>query len=401
MSRLFYILAVVGLYLIFLSALPKKAYSQSRIIAVKELKPYKYEGCVTSIVNLGEAQPGNRVLRYKLTYRTVSAHGHPTVASGLVAFTDEALISRTMVNYNHATVVDKSNVPTESSWESSYALCTLITKENVIVASDYLGLGDSTESFQSYLHLPSQVVNNVHLFEAAEELLNSFDIRLEKQVVLAGYSQGAHVALATHQYLDQRGHRGWNVTATVAMSGPFSLSSYGLHALSYKPKKGKSALFTALIIFGYQNIYGNLFDTVEEIFRPKYQDFLGVMATQDRDTISKFLPEYPHELLNKKYLDDLLRDESHPLKAALKANDILPWQASGEVLFVYSDGDETVLSDNSHSMAEELANRGTIVHKHHVGKKFSHVSAFIPAIHASRTFIQSLFLETLPIDAPQ
>jgi hypothetical protein len=86
------------------------------------------------------------------------------------------------------------------------------------------------------------------------------------KLFLTGYSQGGHVAMATHRLLQQTGV---SVTAAAPMSGPYALAAFA-DAVFQGQVVGSTPLFLAYLIPGYQRAYGDVYTSPTDVFDARY-----------------------------------------------------------------------------------------------------------------------------------
>ena len=86
------------------------------------------------------------------------------------------------------------------------------------------------------------------------------------KLFITGYSQGGHVAMATHKAMQAAGS---TVTASAPMSGPYALAAFG-DAVYYGNVNLGSTIFTPLLTTAYQKAYGNLYTNPSELYSAPY-----------------------------------------------------------------------------------------------------------------------------------
>ncbi len=112
---------------------------------------------------LGFVVPGATydVVNYKIVYATVDARGRPDTASGLITLPTNRNLRYPIGVYMHGTVSNREAVPSRpvsgAQLLTSERILTaaLATNGYIVVAPDYIGLGDS-EGFHPYVHAASE-----------------------------------------------------------------------------------------------------------------------------------------------------------------------------------------------------------------------------------------------------
>jgi pimeloyl-ACP methyl ester carboxylesterase len=132
-----------------------------------------------------------------------------------------------MLSYSRGTERDRSRTLAAADDRETLALAAFFaTQGHVVVASDYLGYAQSTYPYHPYLHAESGARVTIDALRAARALLASLGVAQSGRIVLTGYSQGGHVALATHRAIERDRPAGVAVHATGAMSGPYDLAEF-------------------------------------------------------------------------------------------------------------------------------------------------------------------------------
>ena len=118
----------------------------------------------------------------------------------------------------------------------------------VVVAPNYAGYDKSPLPYHPYLNAEQQSSDMVDALTAARKALKDLGTTDSGKLFITGYSQGGHVAMATHRALQSAGQ---TVTASAPMSGPYALGALG-DAVYYGNVNLGATLFTPLIYTSYQ-----------------------------------------------------------------------------------------------------------------------------------------------------
>jgi hypothetical protein len=220
---------------------------------------------------------------------------------------------------------------------------------------------------------------------------------------VTGYSQGGYVAMATHRALQAAGIA---VTASAPMSGPYALAAFG-DALFMGQVSNAAVTNFALLATSYQRSYGNLWSTPGEVFVAKYANGIdgllpnvsgvGTLEQQGqlpKDALFSSTPPAPElasltpatepaafarvyargfgadHLVTNAYRLAYLNDRqanpdggfptpttglpaaspAHPLRQALRRNDLRDWTPTAPTLLCGGSGDPTVYWFNTQLM---------------------------------------------------
>ena len=89
------------------------------------------------------------------------------------------------------------------------------------------------------------------------------------KLFISGYSQGGHVAMATHKVIERDYSSEFTVTASGPMSGPHNMVKYVDAVMAGSPALG-STLFGPLLMTSYQKSYGNIYSAAADIYQAPY-----------------------------------------------------------------------------------------------------------------------------------
>jgi hypothetical protein len=139
------------------------------------------------------------------------------------------------------------------------------------VAPNYLGYDRSSLGYHPYLHAEAQAVDMIDGLRAAKTLLaTQGSAQASAQLLLAGYSQGGHVAMATHRAIERDHAAEFTVTASGAMSGPHNLVRFVDAIVGPGPIAAGATLFAPLLVTSYQRAYGNVYTNVADVYQAPY-----------------------------------------------------------------------------------------------------------------------------------
>lgn len=212
-----------------------------------------------------------------LRYVTTGGAGEATEASGaLMTPTGGADCTgpRPVVLYAHATSVDRAyNLAAwdsrNSAWDESLLMAALFAAQGyIVVAPNYAGYDSSPLAYHPYLNAGQQSAEMQDALAAARRALPAMvqPVQDSGKLFITGYSQGGHVAMATHRAMQAAG---LPVTASAPMSGPYALSAFIDSVYSGRVNLF-GPVFPPLLAASYQKAYGNLYGSPSELFEPAY-----------------------------------------------------------------------------------------------------------------------------------
>ncbi|NMM82510.1 alpha/beta hydrolase [Acidovorax sp. SRB_14] len=212
-----------------------------------------------------------------IEYGTVGGASEATNASGALMVpsgTDpQCSGARPVVLYAHGTTTDKAyNIAdiTEASRpgasEGSLLAAMYAAQGFIVVAPNYAGYDVSKLGYHPYLNADQQSKEMIDALTAARKALPNIGGQDAGKLLITGYSQGGHVAMATHRALQAAG---LPVTASAPMSGPYALGAFG-DAVYYGNVNLGATVFTPLLATSYQKAYGNIYSQPSDIYEAAY-----------------------------------------------------------------------------------------------------------------------------------
>ncbi|MDE2413355.1 MAG: alpha/beta hydrolase [Comamonadaceae bacterium] len=212
-----------------------------------------------------------------IEYGTVGGAGEKTNASGalMVPAGDAPGCSgpRPVVLYAHGTTTDRAyNIAdiTEPSRpgasEGSLLAAMYAAQGFIVVAPNYAGYDVSKLGYHPFLNADQQSKEMIDALAAARKALPRLNGQDGGKLLITGYSQGGHVAMATHRALQAANQP---VTASAPMSGPYALGAF-VDAVYYGNVNLASTVFTPLLATSYQKAYGNIYAQPSDMFEAAY-----------------------------------------------------------------------------------------------------------------------------------
>lgn len=290
--------------------------------------------------------PQHNVDVYKVVYDTVDPWGLPTRASAAVALPVTAGRRWPLLAYQHGTITTEIEAPSAGSSTEGLLGVVLATSGYASVLADYLGFGESPGR-HPYHHAASTATSVVDAMRAGRLLCATNGTALNGQVFLAGYSQGGHATLAALRELEARHTAEFPVTACAAMAGAYDLSGVTLtDALS--DRQPPNAYYFAYLLQTLVDLYG-LAPTLGELLVPPYNTTVPALLASESpgDEINQAMPSIPNRILKPEYLAAVRGNADHPLRRALRDNDLTGFLPKAPLRLFHCSGDQDVLPANS------------------------------------------------------
>lgn len=216
-------------------------------------------------------------VRY-LQYNTVGAKAEATTATGALMLptgSDPACSgarpillyahgTNTSQSYNLANITDPNNA---AAGEAILIAAMYAAQGFIVVAPNYAGYDQSSLGYHPYLVADQQSKDMIDALTAARTALGPLGgVSDNGKLFITGYSQGGHVALATHRAMQTAG---MNVTASVGQSGPYALSMQVDATFGGQPNLG-GTLFTPLLATSWQQAYGDIYTSPTDLYNTNY-----------------------------------------------------------------------------------------------------------------------------------
>ncbi|MFD9887695.1 lipase [Amycolatopsis sp. NPDC059027] len=304
----------------------------------------------------GEVRYGVRAFR--LEYRTVDARNRPATASGLLMVPEGGSGTLSTVVTEHGTTSYRGDAPSirAKDFATSPAL-TYASAGFATVAPDYLGLGTGP-GFHPWMDVPSETTASLDMLRATREFLGH---RMGRDVLVAGFSQGASAALGLARALDGHADPRFRLRALAPISGGYAFRDAEIPALLAGELETKSsALYAAYLLVSWNRLH-HLYRSPSEIFRAPYDRTIEELF--DGNHTGKQLmagtPGTLGELITPAGID-LLRHPSPRFAAALRVADgvCTGWKPGAPMRLYVMDGDDQAATANTDRCVAGFAGAG-------------------------------------------
>jgi pimeloyl-ACP methyl ester carboxylesterase len=334
------------LFYILLSA----SLVNAQLVSYEFIQSYSLAQMNTIVSDFGASgviTPSYAVDVYRVFYRT-EYNDSTTVVTGALAIPQNPDCKSPLISYQHGTVSRRANVPSYGSTELQ--ICLVFASEgNVLVAPDYIGLGGSTIPLHPYQHAFSQAHSTINLLRATRELQTDLNFELSAQIFLFGYSQGGHATASALKYIEQDYSAEFQVTAAMPMSGAYDLSGSQTDFVNSGLPYATPG-YLPYIVMGYQSVYHDLYDSIQQIFIPPYDStmpYYFLDGTYGIGSINNQSDPIPENMFTQEARDAFYNDPNFPFKVRLQENDLLDWTPQSKIRMYYCTGDEQVYYRNS------------------------------------------------------
>jgi predicted esterase len=214
---------------------------------------------------------------HHVEYNTVDPGDDPTTASAAMFIptgSDPACQGpRPIVLYAHGTAAQRSlnlaDITNPDNLEGLLAATMFTTQGYILIAPNYTGYDTSALTYNPYLNADQEAKDMIDALTASRSALpTSFapTVTDSGKLFVTGYSQGGHVAMATHKMLQETGA---TITASAPMSGPYAVAAFA-DAVFFGQVTRNTPLFLVFTGTGYQKAYGDVYTTATDLFEPRY-----------------------------------------------------------------------------------------------------------------------------------
>ena len=226
---------------------------------------------------------------FKVQYYTSGGAGELTTASAAVMVPTgddrECRGHRPLMLYAHGTELGQNFdigeiKDIEGNDEGTGVAAVFAAQGYVVVAPNYAGYDTSALAYHPYLNADQQSKDMIDALTAAHRAFPQMlgpRIRDSGELFVTGFSEGGHVAMATHRALQALGIP---VTASAPMAGPYALAAYADEIVAGRVTF-LAPLELTLIIDSYQHAYGNIYSVATDIVQPQYANNLQLLPTND------------------------------------------------------------------------------------------------------------------------
>ncbi len=335
---------------------------------------------------------------HKLLYWTIDAKGENLIeASGLITIPVNSECDFPLLNFNHGTLdygeaLSSFNAPASQH----YVGVPFAANGYITVLPDYLGYGETPLTHpHAYVHAKSEGTAVVDMLRASRAFCESYDVLLNGQLFLLGYSNGGHVTMAVHRELEAFHTDEFEITASSPGGGAYDLSGIMLDSMIFSDSYSNAG-YISFSALSFQYVYGNIYNDIQDIFVSPYDSIIPLIYNrEDPQTFWKdSLPEAGYEILQDEFIDAVFEDPDHPFILAFRDNDLYNWVPQAPLRLYYCEADELIPYVNATFTLEHMLSLGANnVAAYSAGADFDHGECTFPAILGAKLWFDG-FRET-------
>lgn len=273
-----------------------------------------------------------------------------------------------LLAYARGTEFEKNRTLADPDDDETFALMAFYAAQGyAVVATDYLGYALSGYPYHPYLHAETEASAVIDSIRATRQAAASLGLTLNGQVMITGYSQGGHAALAAQRAIE-RDHAGEiNLVAAAHLAGPYRVSAAMIDAVQ-NPILGGQA-FAPFQITSWQKVYGNVYGNVEDVFKRPYSSYIETLLPNAMFSLTELFASgllpigTPADAMNAIFQPDFLADLSanpaNGTRIAATKQDLLGWNPQAPTTLCGGAGDPTVsFSINAIPTVQDFNSRG-------------------------------------------
>ncbi len=283
---------------------------------------------------------------YKIEYKTHDGDGSEIVASGLVtipAISPEFMqaykaqtgkdFSLSIVSDQHGTIFENSEAPSVAA-SATHTPNSLATAFSAVagfmtVQPDYIGFGDSNDTYHPYIVEKPSVHATVDMIKAAIAFANDAGLPINGQIFLSGYSEGGYVTMAAAKEIQEH-EKDLHLMAVAPMAGPYDVEKMALGALN-APMMAFPP-FLADVVYSYGRAYDDV--KLEDVVNAPYATMLKTLfdGKHSGEQIFMALPnvytvgQEPDKLFDAQFIADFLTNENNTLRKHFRENSVIDWK---------------------------------------------------------------------------
>ena len=361
------------------------------IVLTKEIGTYSPDDIESELAKKGLEVPFQleySVKAVKIEYMTPDPDGKLVNATGAV-LCPVTEGSFPVISFQHGTQTYRYFVPSQGPGNSEASLTGSVAASMgyVVVAADYLGLGDSY-IVPPYIHAATCATTVIDMLRAAGTYLGNQGISTDGSLYLTGYSQGATVSMAAHHALESGYTDEFNVTASALMAGAYDL------VLTVDTILSRETYIKPVLMAYMINAYDHYYDwnRLIEIFKQPYGNAVpGYFdGTQILDAINSKLPQTISDLMQAKFLQDYRAGNESGVTQVLAENSLLNYTPAAPVLLMHGGADLTVPIQNSLAAEAYYKSNGKTNVEFIELEGLNHEDAAAPAIIGAMQWFETL-----------
>ncbi|MEO9474536.1 MAG: hypothetical protein ABJG41_03355 [Cyclobacteriaceae bacterium] len=296
---------------------------------------------------------------YDVVYKT-PYKGEMIEASGrvLVPVTTETVSTAC---FSHGTIGADADAMTNirAGSNTTILLSGLASFGMVTVAPDLIGFGSSVELYHPYYVYEPTATATINNLLAAKLLAEELGIQTDKELYLAGYSQGGYTTMSTHKYIEENGIDFFDLKASFPASGGYFIK--GVQDYFFARDVYQQPFYLAYVANAYHDYYdwGSTYPLTlffNEPYASSIPDLLD--GSLSNGEINAMLNDTVAVLVNNDFLTDPTGPDYQFLIDMYDDNSPIGWVPKNAVFMYHGSGDTTVPYQNSVDVYDQFLEAG-------------------------------------------
>jgi len=284
---------------------------------------------------------------YKITYYTKNENNVLVKATGLLMYPNVNYQLSTIVS-DHPATDSRNNVPSNLKGIKKFGFVielSYVLNGYILMAPDYVGMG-SGDGIHPYIDVATEAGATIDFITAANNVLAQLKVKRYDEYFLAGYSQGAHAAMATLKKLsDIKKNDNLKFKYAYLGAGPYDLSESTFENILINDTYPKSA-FIANILNSCNNTGYKTYNTnISEVISPAYLEKYNYYVIQDNGGMS-WGPKIWRELFTSSF-NDAINNQNNIFRKCLRSKDVYSWFNNTPTTLSHSNIDHTIAPENT------------------------------------------------------
>jgi pimeloyl-ACP methyl ester carboxylesterase len=271
-----------------------------------------------------------------------------------------------LIAFSRGTQLEKAYTTADPNNSDTILLMTFFASQGyAVVATDYLGYALSNYPYHPYMHADSEASAIIDAIRAARNAASSLGLALNDKIMVAGYSQGGHAAMAAQRVIERDNADEFNLVAAALLAGPYNVSKALIDGVTH-PILGEQ-YFVPFQIISWQKVYGNLYNNASDVFNSPYDSFIeGLLpAVNYPSDLGKLPPPATapatarDAIFKPAYLTDLATNQNNSTAIAAKKQDLFGWNPKAPTTLCGGLEDPVVsFSINAQEAYDDFMSRG-------------------------------------------
>ena len=321
----------------------------------------------------------------KIKYKTTNQEGNEVLASGILVLptptqayldflkSNGKTFSISTIVENHGTIFTNAEAPsneitTVGSSIQGTALLMSGFAGFAVVMPDYLGYGDSNDSYHPYILKKTSAKVSIDMLRASVAYMTNNNIIFNGQVYISGYSEGGYVAMSMAKELEENYSSSFNVKALAAMAGPYDVKALADKEID-ETRTMEYPAFLAYLSHSYTKAYSNL-SLEDSIVYPNTDIFHSFFDGSKSGTVINlslgigdqtnggYKVEKADKLFNIDFINDYKSNVNNAFKVRFSENNVFDWTPRSKVNLIHCKDDEIVPFSMSQTAYDKFISNG-------------------------------------------